>query len=136
MTTGGDRDPKAVNLAQAASNIRLEQWVPHTELFPHTSVVITTGGAGTILTALAAGIPLIIVPTEWDKPDNAQRVVEAGAAIRISPRSCSPRNLRLGVEKLLSTESYRTSARRLAALLNRHDGPREAAELIETIFST
>jgi UDP:flavonoid glycosyltransferase YjiC (YdhE family) len=136
MTTGGDRDPQALDLGSLAPNVRVEKWIAHTELFPHTDVVVTTGGAGTILTALAAGIPLIIVPTEWDKADNAQRVVEAGAAIRISPRRCSPKRLREAVERLLSDNTYRDNAKRLAGILKGLNGPRRAAELIEDTFPT
>ena len=134
MTTGGGRDPQALGMGTLAPNVRLEPWIAHTELFPHTDVVITTGGAGTILTALEAGIPLLIVPTEWDKADNAQRVVEAGAAIRISPGRCSPKRLRQAVERLLADHSYRENAKRLAQILKGLNGPRKAAELIEATF--
>jgi UDP:flavonoid glycosyltransferase YjiC (YdhE family) len=134
MTTGGSRDPEGLDLGALAPNVRLEPWIPHTELFPRTDVVITTGGAGTVLTALEAGIPLLIVPTEWDKPDNAQRVVEAGAAIRIAPGRCSPRRLREAVERLLSDQSYRDNAKQLARILKGLNGPQRAAELIEATF--
>ena len=134
MTAGENRDAEALQLGPLASNVRLEPWIPHTELFQHTDVVITTGGAGTILTALAAGIPLLIVPTEWDKADNAQRVVEAGAAIRISPRRCSPQGLREAVQRLLSDQSYRDNAQQLARILKGLNGPCKAAELIEGTF--
>lgn len=135
MTAGGSRDPAELPLGELAPNVRVEYWIPHTELFQRTDVVITTGGAGTILTALEAGIPLVIVPTEWDKPDNAQRVVEAGAAIRISPRSCSPQRLRAAVEQILSDPKYRDNAKRLGQILKRVNGPRRGAELIEEKFS-
>jgi MGT family glycosyltransferase len=135
MTAGGSRDPAELPLGELAPNVRVEYWIPHTELFQRTDVVITTGGAGTILTALEAGIPLVIVPTEWDKPDNAQRVVEAGAAIRISPRRCSPQRLRAAVEQILSDPKYRDNARRIGQILKRINGPRKGAELIEEKFS-
>lgn len=134
MTTGNNRDPKGMDLFPFAPNVHLEPWIPHTELFQHTDVVITTGGAGTILTALEAGIPLLIVPTEWDKSDNAQRVVEAGAAIRISVGRCSPKRLRAAVERLLSDHSYSDNAKRLAGILKGLNGPRKGAELIECAF--
>ena len=134
MTTGGTRAPEELGLGALAPNVHLEAWIAHTELFPHTDVVITTGGAGTILTALEAGIPLLIAPTEWDKTDNAQRVVEAGAAIRISPGRCSPQRLRTAVERLLTDPSYRENAKRLARILKGINGPRRAAELIEETF--
>jgi UDP:flavonoid glycosyltransferase YjiC (YdhE family) len=136
MTTGGTRDPSELGMGALAPNVRIEPWIAHTELFPHTDVVITTGGAGTILTALEAGIPLLIVPTEWDKADNAQRVVEAGAALRISPGRCSPKRLRAAVERLLSDPNYRENAKGLAQILKGLNGPRKAAELIEAQFPT
>ena len=134
MTAGGQPDREGFNLGELAPNVRLESWIPHTELFPHTDVVITTGGAGTILTALAAGIPLLIVPTEWDKPDNAQRIVEAGAAKRLSPGRCTPQRLRAAVEQLLSDKAYRENAKRIGAILKGLNAPRTGAELIEKTF--
>jgi len=134
MTTGDYRDPEALDLGQLASNVHLQPWIPHTELFSRTDVVITTGGAGTVLTALEAGIPLLIIPTEWDKPDNAQRVVEAGAAIRISPGRCTPERLREAVQRLLSDPTYRDNARRLGRILKGFNGPHNAAQLIEDTF--
>jgi UDP:flavonoid glycosyltransferase YjiC (YdhE family) len=135
MTSGSDRNPQELGLGPLAPNVRLESWIPHSELFPRTDVVVTTGGAGTVLTALEAGIPLVIVPTEWDKPDNAQRVVEAGAGIRVSPGRCTPKRLRKAVEQLLSNKSYRDNAKRIAGILKGFNGPRIAAKLIETTFS-
>jgi MGT family glycosyltransferase len=134
MTTGGHRDPAALGLGTLAPNVHLESWIAHTELFPRTDVVITTGGAGTVLTALEAGIPMVIVPTEWDKADNAQRIVEAGCAIRMSPGRCSPKRLRQAVEELLSDGKYRENAKRIGGILKSLNGPRRGAELIEATF--
>ncbi len=46
----------------------------------------TSAAKATILAAAEAGVPMVVVPTTWDKPDNARRVVEAGAGLRLSPR--------------------------------------------------
>jgi MGT family glycosyltransferase len=134
MTAGGDRNLAAPGLRALAPNVRLEPWIPHTELFHNTDAVVTTGGAGTILTGLAAGIPLVIVPTEWDKADNAQRIVEAGAAIRISPSRCTPSRLRAAVERILFDRNYREMAEKIAGILAKRDGPVTAAALIERTF--
>ena len=95
--------------------------------------MVTTGGAGTVMAALAAGAPLIVVPTEWDKFENAQRVVEAGAGLRLPLRHCTPERLRAAVERVLSEPAFRQNARRLAELFGRADGPGRAAELLETL---
>ena len=94
LTLGGRRDPVELGLGNVAQNVRIRQWVPDTEFIPRTAAVVTTGGAGTVLTALHAGVPLVVVPTEWDKPESAQRVVESGSGLRLQPRRCTPRSRR------------------------------------------
>ena len=136
MTTGNQRDPASLDLGPLAGNIRVESFVSHGALFPHTDVVITTGGAGTVLTALTHGVPLIVVPTGWDLPESAQRVAECGAGVRIAPKDCTPQNLRAAVDLLLSDPSYRENARRVGAALARQGGPPRAAELLEQLASS
>lgn len=133
MTTGTNRNPVELGLEPSAPNVRVERWVAHSDLLPHTDVVVTTGGAGTVLAALCAGVPLIVVSTEWDKPENAQRVVEAGAGIRLAPRHCTPRRLRAAVERVLGEPSFRQRAQRLAALFGQYGGAARAAELLESL---
>lgn len=131
MTTGMHRDPIDLGLDPLPSNIRVERFVPHSDLLPRTSVMVTMGGAGTLLAALKDGVPVVVVPTEWDKPENAQRVVEAGAGLRLEPKHCTPERLRAAVERVLSQPSFRENARRLAAAFARYGGPMQAAELLE-----
>lgn len=133
MTTGTDRDPENLDLGPRSPNTHVVRWLSHSELLPRTDVVVTTGGAGTVMAALAAGVPLVVVPTEWDKPENAQRVVEAGVGLRLSPGRCTPRRLAAAVERVLDDASFRRNAQRLAAVLAGYGGPVRAAELLEGI---
>ena len=133
MTTGRHRDPAGLGLGSLPSHIRVERYVPHSDLLPRTAVVVTMGGAGTVLAALKAGVPLVIVPTEWDKPENAQRVVEAGAGLRVEPKQCTPERVRAAVERVLREPSFRQSAQRLAEAFARYGGPAQAAERLEEL---
>jgi MGT family glycosyltransferase len=133
MTTGAQRDPAELALGPLAPNIRVEQFVSHSDLLPRCAALVTTGGAGTVMAALQAGVPQLIVPTHWDKPDNARRVVEAGAGLRLTPRQCTSRGLRDAVERLLNESSFRDRARQLAEQLAREPGPSRAAVLLEKL---
>jgi UDP:flavonoid glycosyltransferase YjiC (YdhE family) len=43
------------------------------------------GGSGTTLGALAAGLPLVVVPLFADQPVNARRVAAVGAGLAVEP---------------------------------------------------
>jgi UDP:flavonoid glycosyltransferase YjiC (YdhE family) len=49
------------------------------------SLVVSHGGSGTTLGALAAGLPLVVVPLFADQPPNARRVAEVGAGVVVEP---------------------------------------------------
>lgn len=131
LTTGGNREPSELDLGPIAPNVRVVRWVSHTELLPHLDLMITTGGSATVQSTLKAGVPLIIVPTEWDKPDIARRVVETGAGLRLHPNQCTPKRLRAAVEQVLSDPSFRQNAKRMAETFARYRGPAAAADLLE-----
>jgi UDP:flavonoid glycosyltransferase YjiC (YdhE family) len=133
LTSGPQRNPSTLGLGPLAANVRLEQWVSHDLLLPRCAAMVTTGGAGTVMAALKAGVPQLIVPTRWDKPDNAQRVVEAGAGLRLDPGKCTAARLRAAVERLTSEPSFRFNAQRLSLRLAKSQGPIRAAELLETL---
>ena len=73
----------------------------------------------------------MVVPTTWDKPDNARRVTEAGVGVRLPARHCTAERLRAAVRQVLDEPRYRAGAERLAALLAAAPGPPEAARLLE-----
>lgn len=128
-----DRDPASVGLGALAPNIRRETYTPGGggDVLQRSTLVITNGGAGSVMAALTAGVPLIVVPTAWDKPENAQRVVEAGAGLRLPAKGLTPERLRQAVLRVLGDPAFRANAQRIAEAVRRYDGPRGAADLLE-----
>ncbi len=133
MTAGGHRDPSDLGLGPLAANVHLARWVSHAALLPRCSVVVTGGGAATVIGALAQGVPLVVVPTAHDKPDNARRIVEAGAGVRLGPRACTPERLRAAVDQVLGDPRFAAAAARAAERLGRAAGPAGAAALLEQL---
>jgi UDP:flavonoid glycosyltransferase YjiC (YdhE family) len=131
LTTGHNREPGTV--VPGGSNVHVRTWLSHQVLLPRCSVLVTTGGAGTVMAGLAAGVPLVLVPTSWDKPDVALRMVEAGVAVRLAPKDCTPAGLRCAVDAVLGDQRYGRRAREVAERLAAAPGPGGAAELIEDL---
>jgi MGT family glycosyltransferase len=135
MVTGRGLQPREAGIGAPAPNVHIADWLSHDVLLPRCDAIVTTGGMGTVMAALRAGVPLVVVPTGWDKPANAQRVVDAGVGVRLPPRRCTPERLRAVVEQVLRDPGYRRNARRAAELLAAAPGPAGAAALIERLAS-
>jgi sterol 3beta-glucosyltransferase/vancomycin aglycone glucosyltransferase len=60
--------------------------VSHAALFPHCAAAVHHGGAGTTHTALAAGVPSIVVPHVADQFFWADELERIGVALKPVPR--------------------------------------------------
>ncbi len=133
VTTGEHRDPGAIQLPGWPANVHAARWLSHGELLPRCAALVTVGGKATVLAGAEAGVPMVLVPTTWDKPDNARRVTSTGAGVRLAPRRCTPDALRASVRRVLDDPRPRAAAQRLAARLAEMPGPAGAAELLEQL---
>ena len=113
LTTGNEREPAFLQSSRLPDNVHIERFIPHEALLPKIDCLVTTGGAGTVLSALQFGVPMVIVPTEWDKPDNARHVCNVGAGRVIPPGRCKAPILRQTVHEVLSDPGYRENALRI-----------------------
>jgi UDP:flavonoid glycosyltransferase YjiC (YdhE family) len=122
LTIGNETDAGA--LGPAPANVHVERWVPQAQVSGHASAVVCHGGSGTTLGALAAGLPLVVVPLFADQPENARRVAATGAGVAVGPGDEAPREpirstidtgaLRAAIQAVLADPAYRDAARRLA----------------------
>jgi MGT family glycosyltransferase len=113
VTTGPAVDPAVIS---APANVTVTRWARHADVLPHCSAVITHGGHGTVMKALIAGVPLIVVPLGRDQPDNAGRVVHASAGIRLR-KNATASAIQAAVSRVTEDPRYRAAARRMAARL-------------------
>jgi UDP:flavonoid glycosyltransferase YjiC (YdhE family) len=81
VTVGNDADP--AELGALPANAHVERWVPQAAVMPQTAVMVGHGGSGSTLAALAAGVPLALVPLFADQPYNAARVEKLGAGLML-----------------------------------------------------
>src|SRR5262249_5300517 len=107
------------------TNALAEGWIPHAEAMPRCSIVVTHAGHGTIMTALAAGVPLLCMPMGRDQHENATRVEACGAGRSIAQESGAAA-IRAAIEEILAEESYRLAARQMAGVIRTYDGGRRA----------
>jgi len=90
-------------------NVVVMKSVKHSLLFPHADLVVSHGGHGTIIRALANGLPIICLPMGRDQGDNAVKVELCKTGIKLSPKS-SPNRIRKAIEQILSNGKYKQNA--------------------------
>ncbi len=114
VTLGPSLEPDA--LGAVAPNVTVVAAAPHAEVLKHAALVVTHAGHGTIIKSLAAGVPVVALPMGRDQPDNAARMVAAGAGVSLKP-SAKVEAIRAAVADVLATPSYTAAARHLAAAM-------------------
>jgi UDP:flavonoid glycosyltransferase YjiC (YdhE family) len=106
MTIGDRSDP--AELGPLPPSLSVAPWVSQTEVMPWAAAMVSHGGSGSTLMALAAGVPQAFVPLFVDGPANAQRVAELGAGVVAE-------DLAADVRALVEDPRYRDAAAGVAA---------------------
>jgi UDP:flavonoid glycosyltransferase YjiC (YdhE family) len=75
------RPDRWVTRRRLPPNVRTTDWLPFPEVFRAAAGVVHHGGAGTLLTALAAGLPQLVVRGAGDRRVNADLVAARGAGL-------------------------------------------------------
>jgi UDP:flavonoid glycosyltransferase YjiC (YdhE family) len=114
----------------ARRNVAVEPFADHDELFPRCDAVVTHGGLGTVLRALAHGVPLLMLPLGRDQHVNADRVEQLGAGIRLA-RDAPIERIRLALEQLTLGRAFREAAAAAAARIAAGEPDRSAVQAVE-----
>lgn len=110
-------------------NARLVDKVDHDRLMAESAVVVTHGGHGTVMRALLQRRPLLVMPHGRDQNDNAVRVTERGAGLRL-PAEAEAGEIRAALERLLGEPAFERAADELGA---RIAGEVAASPIIEEL---
>jgi MGT family glycosyltransferase len=133
VTVGRDCDPAA--LGPQPATVHVERYIPQTLLFPHCDLALSHGGHNTVLAAVAAGLPQVLIPIVADQPDNARRSAQLGLGRVIGLTDVTPEAVREAVWAVLGDPQYRTHARRLRAEMEALPGMEHGVRLIEHLVA-
>jgi MGT family glycosyltransferase len=109
LVTLGQIVPDAV---RPAANTVLVPSASHDAVMQQAALVVTHGGHGTVMRALKHHRPMLVIPHGRDQDENAVRVVEHGAGLRLTAVS-STEEIRAALRRLLNEPAFTHAARRL-----------------------
>ena len=131
VTVGRNQDP--AQFGPQPEHIHIERYIPQTLLFERCDLVLTHGGSGTVMAALAHGLPMVIVPITADQPENAERCAALGVARTIPLATLSAERAAEAVRAVLGQASYRQAAERMRDEIAALPGPEYAVTLLERL---
>jgi UDP:flavonoid glycosyltransferase YjiC (YdhE family) len=113
VTVGRGVEPD--ELGTQPAHIRVEQYVDQAGVLPRCALVVSHGGSGSLMGALAHGIPSVLTPLGADQPHNARRAAELGVAAVLDAASVTPDDVERAVTTMLADTEARATARALKA---------------------
>jgi UDP:flavonoid glycosyltransferase YjiC (YdhE family) len=131
VTVGREIDP--ATLGPQPANVRIERFVPQAEILPHVDLVVSHGGSGSVLGALAHGRPMVVLPIGADQPLNAARITAIGVGRSLDAIGATPDDVREAASLVLADATYRESAGRLAHEIAALSSPDVAVGLLERL---
>ena len=129
VTVGRDQDP--ADYGPQPENVHIERFIPLSLLLPHCDLAVTAGGSGTLVAALAHGLPVVVVPVAADQPANAARCAALGLGRVIARADLTPETAREAVLAVLGDPAYRAAAERMRDEIAALPGPEHTVALLE-----
>jgi UDP:flavonoid glycosyltransferase YjiC (YdhE family) len=124
--------PQAAMPEPAPPNAFVARYLPFERLLPRATLSVSHAGAGSLLLALAHGLPQLLLPYGADQFRNADALAACGAARTIEGEP-SPQALREAIEALLDHPTIPTAARALRAEIDALPGPDQSVAAIEAL---
>jgi MGT family glycosyltransferase len=127
VVTSASVDPAALG---EHGDAVVARYLPHGKLLPQADVVVCHGGMGITQKALAAGVPVCVVPWARDQLDVAAHVLAAGAGTRVKRNRLNPERLAQAAAK---ARDCRPGAERVRAGFEATGGGATAADALEAL---
>jgi len=131
VTVGRQLDPG--HLGPQPANVHVERYLSQSLLLPQCDLVVSHGGSGSVIGALAYGMPLVVLPMGADQPLNAARAEALGVARVLDAVRASPELVQTAVGEVLANPSYRQAAGRIRDEIAALPGPAHAVTLLERL---
>jgi UDP:flavonoid glycosyltransferase YjiC (YdhE family) len=128
IATTAANDPAAF---RPPANARVERFLPHGPILRRASAVVCHGGMGTTQKALAAAVPVCVVPFLRDQFEIARRVTVCRAGDTLPAKKLAADRLRSTVR---TTIGLKAGAERVANAFRKAGGPGRAADELEALL--
>ncbi len=108
-------------------------YLPQRALLRRADVAVVHGGLNTVVDALAAGVPLVVIPLAYEQGGVAARVAASGAGLVVRRRKAGA-DLAAACQRIQAEPRFRQTAELFAEDIATAGGTRQACDLIEAVL--
>ncbi|MDQ1381708.1 MAG: hypothetical protein QOJ71_2427 [Actinomycetota bacterium] len=112
-------------------NVHIERFIPQSMVLPYCDLVVSHGGSGSVVGALAHGLPQVVLPMGADQPLNAARIEALGVGRTLDARRATSEMVRSTVESLFAHPGYASAAQRVQSEIDALPGPESTVARLE-----
>ncbi|XP_075984666.1 UDP-glucosyltransferase 2-like [Anticarsia gemmatalis] len=111
------------DLKDLPKNVKIVKWAPQQSILAHPNCkfFISHGGLLSSIEAMHFGVPIIGIPVLFDQVTNVKKAMWHGYALNVDLDWDLPKNLKVAINEMLSSDKYRTKAKELSFIY--HDRP-------------
>lgn len=131
VTIGRQLDPD--DFGPQPSHVRIERFVPQAEVLTEVDLVVSHGGSGSLMAALAHGLPSLLLPLGADQPHNAMRGAELGVVGALDAARVTPDEITEGMQAVLHDAAMAACCRAIADEMQAEPGLDSAVAALEGV---
>jgi len=133
VTVGRDNDPS--DLGPQPANVHIERYIPQSLLLRECDLMVMHAGSNSLLAALDARLPMVLIPLIADQFFNSEVAERLGLAQTVQLGQLTPSTIRAAAEEVLGNPIYRQNVARLQAEMHALPDDEYAVALIEGILT-
>jgi len=102
-------------------NFLIRQSVPQQQLLEHVELFITHAGMNSVNEAICSGIPMLLLPHQFEQEMIARRVKEMGIGIKMNIKRITPEKLYKNANHLILNSGYKKQALKFKSIFNQEE---------------
>ena len=130
IVTTAALDPRAFHAPH--DNVRITRFLSHAQIIHKMDLVVTHGGMGSTQRALAAGVPVCVIPCGRDQSETARRVEVSGAGNMLAVRKLTEQRL---LKAITEAREKKAGAKNIAEAFTSAGGAKRAVDAIGKLLA-
>ena len=133
VTVGPNVDPRL--LGQQPDHVHIVSYLPQGVIVAKAAAIVCHGGFGTLVSAIVAGVPLVVVPFGADQFINAESVGRLAIGLVLEEEEADAERMRSAIRSVLDEPAWRQNIEQLRDAGERLPGLPEAVATLERLVA-